>query len=192
MRGERPPLAIQVVLLGKHLDHLLEHRLANRGLNRTQAVVLTVLSHHPGLQAIDLCPQAGSTPANVTRTVQSLERLGLLQRRPHPSDGRANLFFLTDAGHMLARELSEEIQRLSASLLQEVDPEDLPHVEGILAGLWKAVHRRLIAISRQPSAIGYEPMDGERADKAQAHATEAPDGANVMSRASAPKTDADC
>ena len=40
-------------------------------------------------------------PTSVSHTVQRLERDGLVERRPHPSDGRASLLALTDAGRTI-------------------------------------------------------------------------------------------
>ncbi len=40
-------------------------------------------------------------PTSVTNTVNRLERDGLVRRDPHPTDGRATLVVLTDAGHEL-------------------------------------------------------------------------------------------
>lgn len=134
-RHRRPPLALRLVFLGKQLARLMEHRLAARGVNRTQAMILTALRHHPGLKALDLCRPAGVEPANVTRTLQSLERLGLVERRPHPTDGRASLFHLTSTGEDQARILSETVENLSVEILQGIDPGDLPALERALASL---------------------------------------------------------
>ena len=147
---EKPPIALRLVLLGKHLGHLIDHRLASRGLNRTQTTILMVLSRHPGLQALDLCGPAAVEPANVTRTLQSLERLQLLERRPHPTDGRAHLLYLTEAGHSLARELSEEIRKASNDLLQQIPQEERPQLDRLLDSLWKAVSYQLSAVCGQP------------------------------------------
>jgi MarR family transcriptional regulator for hemolysin len=154
-RMEKPPIALRIVFLGKHLGHLIDHRMARRGLNRTQTTILTVLDRRPGLQALDLCRPAGVEPANVTRTIQSLERLGLLERRPHPTDRRAHLLFLTEAGHSLARELSEEVREISADLLRQIPPELQPQTELLLDSLWKAVTHQISDLSRQkPLAHG--------------------------------------
>jgi DNA-binding MarR family transcriptional regulator len=40
-------------------------------------------------------------PTSVTNTVNRLERDGLVSRNPHPTDGRATLVVLTDAGREL-------------------------------------------------------------------------------------------
>jgi DNA-binding MarR family transcriptional regulator len=153
---EKPPIALRLVLLGKHLGHLIDHRLATRGLNRTQTTILMALSRHPGLQALDLCRPAGVEPANVTRTLQSLERLGLLERKPHPTDGRAHLLYLTEAGHSLARELSEEIRKVSDDLLERLPREERPQLEPLVDILWKAVSHQLWAISSQQGAARAE------------------------------------
>ncbi|MFT4220057.1 MAG: MarR family transcriptional regulator [Microbacterium sp.] len=43
-------------------------------------------------------------PTSVTNTVDRLEASGLVRREPHPTDGRATLVVLTDAGRALSRE----------------------------------------------------------------------------------------
>jgi len=110
----------------------MERRLAASGLNRTQAIVLTTLHHHPGLQPLQLCRPAGVEAANVTRTLQTLERLGFVERRPHPTDRRASLFYLTPKGEDRARILSEEMMNLSAELFSNIDPRDMPALERAL------------------------------------------------------------
>lgn len=140
---ERPPLAFQLVFLGKHLDHLIEHRLATHGLNRTQLLTLTALMRHEGLNAMALCAHARVEPANVTRTLQSLERSGLIERRPHPTDGRVYLFYLTEAGRAAAEQLSEEMRRLSAQLIAGVDEDELRGLQAGLVAVWKRLHAQM-------------------------------------------------
>lgn len=148
---EGAPLALRLVFLGKHLDHLIERRLASRGVNRTQAIVLMALRRRPGLKALDLCPHASVEPANVTRTLQSLERLGLLERRPHPTDGRASVFYLTVTGDAMARDLSTEVENLSEELLQEAKTCDTDCLEKGLDSLRRAISHRLLVAGGQPS-----------------------------------------
>lgn len=132
---ERPPLALQLVLAGKHVAQLMERSLAGRGLNHTQARVLTLLSRHPGATILQLSAPVGVEPANITRTVQALERLGMVERRPHPTDGRASLLHLTPAGTRLAQDLAVDIEGISARLFRGVAPEQLAVLERVLADL---------------------------------------------------------
>lgn len=157
---ERPPLALQLIFLGRHLDRLVERRLAEQGLNRTQTVILIALSRRPGLRALELCPHAGVEPANVTRTLQSLERLGLLVRHSHPTDGRASLLYLTGPGHALAQELSAAVHHLSADLLRGVPPRDLARLERSLAAVRDNL-RRVMAGSRPSSCMPIGDEDTE-------------------------------
>ncbi|MDH6237434.1 DNA-binding MarR family transcriptional regulator [Cryobacterium sp. CG_9.6] len=45
-------------------------------------------------------------PTSVTNTVDRLERDGLVRREPHPTDGRATLVVITEAGRILVGETS--------------------------------------------------------------------------------------
>lgn len=48
-------------------------------------------------------------PTSVTNTVARLVRDGLLEREPHPADGRAALLVLTEAGRELVEEATEAL-----------------------------------------------------------------------------------
>jgi len=64
--------------------------------------------------------------------VELLERNGLVERQPHPSDRRAWQVFLTDAGrarHAQLRENSEEIRNVLDGTLE---PEELAIVQKAL------------------------------------------------------------
>ena len=150
MEREKPSLPFRLVFLGKHMAHLLEHRFSTRGLNRTQTIILRILGRRPGLQAQDLCVPAGVDAANVSRTLQSLERLGLVDRRPHPTDGRASIFSLTEAGQATAEAISQEMRVLFDALLDGVDPQDLRIAERVLDTLWQNVRDQFAEAGVQP------------------------------------------
>lgn len=162
---KRPPLALRIVFLGKHLSHMIERRLASSGFNRTQTIVLRALQHHPGLQPLQLCHPAGVKPANVTRTLQSLERMGLVERRPHPTDGRASIFHLTPKGEERARILSDTVDELSTEMFKSIEPRDLLALEKALDTVMAAIGHHHLAFSgtNQPATegMGHDPWDGE-------------------------------
>ncbi len=162
------PLAIQIVFLGKQMGHLVEQRLASHGLNRTQTLILIALRHHQGLRVLDFCSHARVEPANVTRTLQGLERMGLAERRPHPSDGRASLFYPTGKGATLADELAAEMTRLSAEIASGMDRHDRACLEDGLIALFRAIGHHPDAGEDAPRPAGAEqvaqrsPADAER------------------------------
>jgi DNA-binding MarR family transcriptional regulator len=51
-----------------------------------------------GSRLTDLATQARMTLPAMSELVDDLERLGIVERRPDPSDGRAKLICMTDAG----------------------------------------------------------------------------------------------
>lgn len=119
----RAPLAIQVMVLGHRLWHILNRRLAAYNYNHTQAAVIMTLLRRPGLIAQDLVGPISVEPPNITRALQALERRGLVERRPHPTDGRASLFTLTPAGVVEASKLARLMHEASAELEADLSPE---------------------------------------------------------------------
>jgi DNA-binding MarR family transcriptional regulator len=66
----------------------------------------------------------GLTPRNMTALVDSMEEEGLVARRAHPTDRRAVLVELTDAGLRTADELLEPRIKELAALFDGLAPAD--------------------------------------------------------------------
>ena len=60
--------------------------------------LLTVLHCHGEQSMGQLATGLGVTPRRVTALVEALEADGLVERHPHPTDGRSNLVAITDDG----------------------------------------------------------------------------------------------
>jgi DNA-binding MarR family transcriptional regulator len=77
---------------------------------------------HDGTRLTTLAHRSGMTHQSMGELVHGLERGGYLERRPDPSDGRARLIHLTEAGRDLVRcaiAHSHEIQALWDRQVQE-------------------------------------------------------------------------
>jgi DNA-binding MarR family transcriptional regulator len=79
----------------------------------------------------ELAGAMGIDPPNASVLVTELESLGLMRRRPHPTDGRAKLVELTRKGKAMARR-ANEILATPPPALSELAPEDLETLRGIL------------------------------------------------------------
>ncbi|MDG2304411.1 MAG: winged helix DNA-binding protein [Candidatus Binatia bacterium] len=87
-------------------------QLAARGhtLMRTQhATVLTLLPLE-GARITDLARAAGITKQAMALTVGDLEKFGYLERAPDPSDGRAKIVRLSEAGLGMLRDAQEAVE----------------------------------------------------------------------------------
>jgi DNA-binding MarR family transcriptional regulator len=80
--------------------------------------------HRDGPQRMaDMAAALDVTPRNVTTLVDGLEREGLVQRRPHPTDRRATVIELIDSAHG-AVERSMEHELAIGELLEKLTPAD--------------------------------------------------------------------
>ena len=64
-------------------------RMAPYGLRPVEFSVMSVIHHNPGVTSRQLCAVLNLLPPNLVGLVQAFEARGLIERRPHPRDGRA-------------------------------------------------------------------------------------------------------
>ena len=103
-------------------------RMAPYGLKQADFSVLALLAHNPGATSRQLCATLDILPPNFVSLIAALDRRGLIERRPHPRDGRAVGLHLTEAGHALAQETEEivvEMENEVAGRLTERERDTL-------------------------------------------------------------------
>ena len=74
--------------------------------------VLSLVAHNPGITSRQLCATLNVLPPNLVGLIAALERRGLIERRPHPSDGRAMGVHLTPAGVDLTAQAEQTAAQL--------------------------------------------------------------------------------
>ncbi len=81
------------------LTHARMHMLAGQtGLHRGQTLALKVLSAQDGQTHAELAGRLCVRPPTVTNMIHRLEKAGLVERRPDPSDQRLSRVYLTESG----------------------------------------------------------------------------------------------
>jgi DNA-binding MarR family transcriptional regulator len=63
--------------------------------------VMSLVMHNPGITSRQLCAMLGLLPPNLVGMLKALERRTLLERRPHPADGRSHGLHATRQGMAL-------------------------------------------------------------------------------------------
>ncbi|WP_439679050.1 MarR family winged helix-turn-helix transcriptional regulator [Embleya sp. MST-111070] len=87
------------------------------GVDEVTYPVLSALARTGPRSAADLAPDVGLDRSGVTRRATRLEEAGLVRREPHPTDRRAALLVLTDAGERAVVELRRRLaDHITASL----------------------------------------------------------------------------
>jgi DNA-binding MarR family transcriptional regulator len=144
-RRERPdldvaPLAVlsRVTRLARHLDRERRAVFAEHGLEAYEFDVLTALRRAgppyeltPGQLVRETLVGSGT----MTNRLDRLEARGLLDRRPHPEDGRARRIRLTDQGRDRADAAVADLLERERLLLAGLSERD----RGTLAGLLRTV-----------------------------------------------------
>ena len=94
---------------------LFLRRMAPYDLRQVDFSVLTVIAHNPGVTSRQICATLDILPPNLVGMVKDLSRRGLIERRPHPTDRRAQGLHLSAAG----RKLQQAAQATAAELERE-------------------------------------------------------------------------
>ncbi|MDP4675434.1 MAG: MarR family winged helix-turn-helix transcriptional regulator [Actinomycetes bacterium] len=90
---------LQVAVM--RLARRLRAERADHGLTLSQLSVLTGLQRHGSMTPGELAAHERVRPPSMTRTVAALVDLGLIERAPHPDDGRQVLLTLNEQGQVL-------------------------------------------------------------------------------------------
>jgi DNA-binding MarR family transcriptional regulator len=99
------------------------------GISHFDHALLLMLLGRPRRRArmSDIARTAGVDPSNITYRVRRLERLGLVDRVPDPSDRRVSYAHLTRRGLVLLRDAwPTHRQGIRRHFLDHVSPEQLP------------------------------------------------------------------
>jgi DNA-binding MarR family transcriptional regulator len=101
------------------LKHRRMHALLGQlGLHRGEPFVLHALWGRDGMAQSELARELSRSPSTITKTVQRMEKVGLVERRPDARDERVSHVYLTEVGREIRpavegvwRELNEELLR---------------------------------------------------------------------------------
>ncbi|MEJ8815092.1 MarR family transcriptional regulator [Variovorax ureilyticus] len=96
------------------VTEVFAERMAAYGLKQVDFSVLSLLAHNPGATSRQLCSTLDILPPNLVSLIAAMDSRGLIERRPHPHDGRAIGLHLTPAGEELIHEAERTVTELEA------------------------------------------------------------------------------
>lgn len=97
-------------------------RMAQFGLRPVEFSVLTLVGHNGGITARQLCAALELQPPNLVGMIKSLEKRGLLAKRDHPSDRRAQGLHLTADGEAMLEQAQDTVLALEVEATQRLTP----------------------------------------------------------------------
>jgi len=102
--------------LAKGFARSLQRRSATLGFSPGQFPVLLELWHQDGLTQKQLLDKLEVEQATLANTLSRMERDGLIERSPHPSDRRAQVITLTGLGRALEAQAVKAAAEADAAL----------------------------------------------------------------------------
>ena len=99
-------------------------RMAPYGLRPVDFSVMSLITHNPGITSRQLCASLGILPPNLVGMVGALEKRELIERRPHPHDGRAMGLHLTPSGQKLMRDAERTATELESEVAGRLTPAE--------------------------------------------------------------------
>ena len=107
-------------------------RMAPFGLRPVDFSVLTLIAHNPGITSRQLCAALDILPPNLVGMIKSLDKRGLIERRPHPTDRRAQGLHLSPAGKKLQKSAQATATRLESDVASRLSADELDTLKSLL------------------------------------------------------------
>ncbi|WP_192456280.1 MarR family winged helix-turn-helix transcriptional regulator [Musicola keenii] len=116
-------------LLGELIHRFKRHLqdtevLAQAGMAPFQARALSLIARHPGQSQHFLVQHTGRDKAQIARLLKDLETLGLITRRPSPTDRRVQCVALTERGEAIHHRFSAARTAMLQQAFSDVTPEE--------------------------------------------------------------------
>lgn len=101
------------------LQHAVDAQLRPHGLTfaRFEALVLLTFARRASLPMRVMGERLQLHPTSVTNIVDRLQADGLVERRPHPTDGRTTLVAITDAGRQRRQQATTALMDMDFGLV---------------------------------------------------------------------------
>jgi DNA-binding MarR family transcriptional regulator len=90
--------------------------------------VLSLIKHNPGITSSQLCTTLGILPPNLVGLLKPLVKRTLIERHPHPHDGRAMALHLTCTGETIMNQaelMATQLELEATAKLNQSERNDL-------------------------------------------------------------------
>ncbi len=131
------PIIAPLALAFKRMIRAVERETGILGM---KWFLLKMLDRSDGISQGEVSQEYEMDPSRVTRTVQAMEREGMILRERDPEDNRVVRLYLTDEGKKLlakSPQVNEELHRRIREVMSEEEFEELRRMLVLLAGAMK-------------------------------------------------------
>jgi DNA-binding MarR family transcriptional regulator len=97
---------------------------ASHELSLTESAIMARLANHGPATTADLARAEGVKPQSMGTTIAALEEMGMVERKPHPTDGRQINIELTAKGAAVRKSVKEAKRTWLAQAITQLDEQD--------------------------------------------------------------------
>jgi MarR family transcriptional regulator for hemolysin len=121
----RREVLFQLSDVARTMRTYIDQRAREHGMTRAQWGVLLRLERQEGMTQAEMAESLEIQPISLVRLIDRLCQHGLVERRPHPRDRRANRLYLTEKGRTTYTHLVPLGREVASELLAELNEADV-------------------------------------------------------------------
>jgi DNA-binding MarR family transcriptional regulator len=134
---KRPPnprreILFQLSDVARSMRTFIDQRAREHAMTRAQWGVLARLERQEGMTQAEMAEALEIQPISLVRLIDRLCEHGLVERRPHPRDRRANRLYLTGKGRTTLSRLAPLGREVAADVLSSLDEAEVADLLGKL------------------------------------------------------------
>lgn len=108
-----------------NISKMYNEEASKKGSTMTTGFTLISIDPEEGTPSTALGPKMGMEATSLSRTLKSMEKKGLIERRPNPADGRSVLIHLTPYGKEMREYSKTVVLGFDNAVKKHVSPDDL-------------------------------------------------------------------
>jgi DNA-binding MarR family transcriptional regulator len=124
--------------LANYLSSARAYLASHLGVSSPQYNIVMIIAQYQGSKGVsvsDVAQHLHVTTAFITSEIRKLERAGLVEKRPNPSDGRSILLRLTPTGESNVQQIAPERLFVNDHLFRGLSGEDFRHLAHTVASM---------------------------------------------------------
>ncbi|GHA22385.1 hypothetical protein GCM10008090_35180 [Arenicella chitinivorans] len=120
-------LVISIISLQSKIQKRVGAALSVHGIGLSEYLVLNQLyiATNQKMRRSDLAEQVGLSPSGVTRLLNPMEKIGLIEKSYNPRDARVSLVALSETGKKITEEAKISFEYSSVALFESIEKKRL-------------------------------------------------------------------
>lgn len=132
-------LALNIISLHSKLQKRIGNTLSTHGIALSEYLILNQLYIMPGqkMKRCDLAEKVGLSPSGITRLINPMEKIGLVEKEKNARDARISLVTLSDTGKQVYKDAKLSFDMTATTLFDELHNKQKDNLSTLLNILLK-------------------------------------------------------